>query len=105
MINWDNIIKVFEKIVKPTALFTGVCFVGYGLYKLSDKALEKGYRLGMGGNYDLNTRVVSAQCSLNPSDDKPDKKIDTEAGLTRSLTTPPKDRTSTTLKDNSLGLT
>lgn len=55
MINWDNIIRVFEKIVKPTALFTGVCFVGYGLYKLSDKALEKGYRLGMGGNYDLNT--------------------------------------------------
>ena len=61
----DLIIKLYKDVINPS-LKLGLCGIGaYGVYKLADKALDKGYKIGVGGSYDLNTKTISANAALD----------------------------------------
>ena len=61
----DVIIKLYKDVIHPSLRFCLFGFGAYGAYKIADKALDKGYKFGFGGSYNLNTKTISANAALD----------------------------------------
>ena len=80
----DAFIRVCEKVVLP-AFGLGIIGAGaYGLYRLGDKAIDKGYKIGAGCSYNLDTKTVSANMALDLLKEHENTLVEREASLEQS---------------------
>lgn len=61
----DIIIRLFKEVIKPTLKIGMIGAGGYCVYKLADKAIDKGYRINVGGSYNMDTKTISANAALD----------------------------------------